>query len=755
LTAVTSNGTAVIAKVGIETGVSVGDAILVFAGSTAADFGLYIVASVSVADQLTLDRALAGSDADLSIAILADGVVIENSTNPLVTRLLIPDGTSAFPSIAAASAPSTGFFIPNANDIGVSLSGLDKWVFDLATFGATSAQGARIKSGTVDFNVPSVCPSAGDLDTGIGSAGSDMMTLVSGGVEGIRVSEANGEVSSIFGGTVVKTETGVSSTGASADITKASLDTNVSVGNAVQIFAGTTTGDYGLYIVQSTAGNTLTLDRTLAGTNADLSIVVIKDGVVIENSTNPLVSRIIVPSGSQAFPGWAIGDGTKGIYEASDDVLKVVFDAGNFWEFSKLRMGSANANGAAIDQTLASAVIPSLLPNKSDDNTGVGNANIDMLSLIAGGVEVVRHSEGNGEASSIFSATVKETITDATSEVGTNLLKAGENFLTTVSVGDAVQVYGGATAADFGLYNVQAVVDDENLTLDRAMTAVNTDVDFDILADGITIENSINSGIANLLLNGGVIYQKEITTPTALESQVNFFSKTDNDPYFQDGSGVEKQISVADYAGLVVDKNAVETTINLVNSYEKATIFDTDMPELISNGAHGTDDITIGATADYEISFGRSGQSPDGANKVFEYEVFQIAATEAVITGITNADPAVITFQAGHGFSNGNRIKILGVSTMTEVNNRIFTLADQSGDTFELTDDGGVSPGNDIDATGFAGAGTGGTAQLATKVNTHDHRKFAIQNDIGSFGQPGMAALTKDNTIELWVKGVT
>ena len=54
ITGVTSNGTAVIAKAGIETGVSIGDVVQVYAGSTAGDFGTYIVQTVSVADQLTL-----------------------------------------------------------------------------------------------------------------------------------------------------------------------------------------------------------------------------------------------------------------------------------------------------------------------------------------------------------------------------------------------------------------------------------------------------------------------------------------------------------------------------------------------------------------------------------------------------------------------------------------------------------------------------------------------------------------------------
>ncbi|MBU3919259.1 TadE/TadG family type IV pilus assembly protein [Hyphomonas sp.] len=54
------------------------------------------------------------------------------------------------------------------------------------------------------------------------------------------------------------------------------------------------------------------------------------------------------------------------------------------------------------------------------------------------------------------------------------------------------------------------------------------------------------------------------------------------------------------------------------------------------------------------------------------------------ITGITKANPAVVTSN-GHGFSNGDTVWISGVSGMKQVNNRAFTVANATSNTFQLS----------------------------------------------------------------------
>ncbi|MBI1400486.1 TadE/TadG family type IV pilus assembly protein [Hyphomonas sp.] len=54
------------------------------------------------------------------------------------------------------------------------------------------------------------------------------------------------------------------------------------------------------------------------------------------------------------------------------------------------------------------------------------------------------------------------------------------------------------------------------------------------------------------------------------------------------------------------------------------------------------------------------------------------------ITGITKANPAVVT-SSNHGFSNGDRVYISGVSGMTQVNGNVYTVAGATTNTFQLS----------------------------------------------------------------------
>lgn len=78
---------------------------------------------------------------------------------------------------------------------------------------------------------------------------------------------------------------------------------------------------------------------------------------------------------------------------------------------------------------------------------------------------------------------------------------------------------------------------------------------------------------------------------------------------------------------------------------------------------------------------------------------------QTTITGVTQANPAVVTVASATGLSNGMFISITGVSGMTELNNQRFIIANLSGTTFDLQDEEGV----DIDSTGYTAYSSGGT----------------------------------------------
>jgi len=77
----------------------------------------------------------------------------------------------------------------------------------------------------------------------------------------------------------------------------------------------------------------------------------------------------------------------------------------------------------------------------------------------------------------------------------------------------------------------------------------------------------------------------------------------------------------------------------------------------------------------------------------------QVTEAGTAITNTSQTNPVVVDATA-HGLSNGDRVVITGVIGMTELNNREFTVANQTANDFELSG---------IDGTGFTAYTSGGT----------------------------------------------
>lgn len=89
----------------------------------------------------------------------------------------------------------------------------------------------------------------------------------------------------------------------------------------------------------------------------------------------------------------------------------------------------------------------------------------------------------------------------------------------------------------------------------------------------------------------------------------------------------------------------------------------------------------------------------------------QVTLTEQNITGITQANPAVVTYDGADTFANDDRVVIAGVVGMTEVNNREFTVAgvDAGANTFQLSG---------VDSTGYTAYTSGGTVAEIYEIAT-------------------------------------
>ena len=112
---------------------------------------------------------------------------------------------------------------------------------------------------------------------------------------------------------------------------------------------------------------------------------------------------------------------------------------------------------------------------------------------------------------------------------------------------------------------------------------------------------------------------------------------------------------------------------------------------------------------DFEFSDEQAYVLEFGANYIRFYKDGGLL-TEASqnITAVTQANPAVVTITS-HTFTNGDRIFISGVAGMTQLNNREFTVANATANTFELSG---------IDSTGFDAYTSGGTAAKIVEVTT-------------------------------------
>lgn len=85
------------------------------------------------------------------------------------------------------------------------------------------------------------------------------------------------------------------------------------------------------------------------------------------------------------------------------------------------------------------------------------------------------------------------------------------------------------------------------------------------------------------------------------------------------------------------------------------------------------------------------------------------------ITGITSANPAVVTTSGAHGYSAGDDVYITSVVGMTEVNGRFFRVASPGGTTFQLTDQVDATS---VNSTAYTSYGSAGTVRRLYEIET-------------------------------------
>jgi predicted secreted protein len=110
-----------------------------------------------------------------------------------------------------------------------------------------------------------------------------------------------------------------------------------------------------------------------------------------------------------------------------------------------------------------------------------------------------------------------------------------------------------------------------------------------------------------------------------------------------------------------------------------------------------------------------------GLGTTFAYD----ARYEVAISGITQADPGVVTVSDLSDFADGDIVLINNIVGMTQLNGGYYKVANKAGSTFELTD----LADNDVDTSGFSAYVSGGTIELIDDADP-DYQNIGEINDL-------------------------
>jgi hypothetical protein len=131
----------------------------------------------------------AGAD---QLSLIAGGLEVIRCDGTVGTKgqvLLPQEDLAATPTLAFGDG-NTGFYEPADNQIGISLSGTKYWDITSTQIGGGN-NFARLTRIEATATVPSIYVRGNDADTGLGRAGVDQLSLIAGGVEGLRITEAS------------------------------------------------------------------------------------------------------------------------------------------------------------------------------------------------------------------------------------------------------------------------------------------------------------------------------------------------------------------------------------------------------------------------------------------------------------------------------------------------------------------------------------------------------------------------------------
>ena len=116
---------------------------------------------------------------------------------------LAGDGTPAAPAYSFTNSPITGLHSPATNELGIAVNGAARWLLSFGTFKGVITNGPAILNIASTATIPNLLPRSNDGNTGVGSNGADQLSLIAGGVEGLRITTVGGIADSVFDNNII------------------------------------------------------------------------------------------------------------------------------------------------------------------------------------------------------------------------------------------------------------------------------------------------------------------------------------------------------------------------------------------------------------------------------------------------------------------------------------------------------------------------------------------------------------------------
>jgi len=342
-----------------------------------------------------------------------------------------------------------------------------------SAFPTNSAQftGAAVGAGKLfnqiaSLTSPTLVPRNDDDDTGIGGDGSDILALIAGGVEGIRVTEAASAISINTSGPILAPNGAVGAPSYSfASETNSGMyydgqpkwsviGTEVMRMDDTGVLGPSASAPTWYLVSDEAATNTNPIyafnndNNSGIGGDGSATVSIIADSIEIARAVNAATDQLILhPAsatiGAPAFPALQLGSAAIG-FNTLFSQLRIVINGVDTWRASGSDFGASvtTTGPGLVNAGTVSLTTPGLAPIADNVGTGIGSSANNNIAIIVDSGTAVLYSEATGRIVQTNENEVGLTASVTQTQAGGLLLRCSRNEIQTVAnAGDALTAF--------------------------------------------------------------------------------------------------------------------------------------------------------------------------------------------------------------------------------------------------------------------------------------------------------------------------